>query len=77
MDNDCLGATTMRAAITDSLATENMPAGDSVWGPLRVVRLVANVATRIRMDHKHLNARVEGPRTGGDVRSQVRTRRTG
>jgi hypothetical protein len=55
-----------------------MPTGDSVWSPLSVIRLVANVATGIRVDYKHLRARVEDPHTGGGVRrSQVRTQGQG
>ena len=38
----------------DSLATENMPTCDSVWSPLAIVRLVTDVATRIRMNYEHL-----------------------
>lgn len=51
--------------MVDSLATENVPTGDNVWSSPRVIRLVANVAARIRMDYKHLRARVEDPYTGG------------
>ena len=54
--------------MADSLATENMSTGDSVWSPPSVVRLVADVATRIRMNHKHLRARVEDAYTDGGGR---------
>ena len=68
----------MGVTTVDSLATEDMSTSDSVRSPPSIVGLVANVATRIRMDHKHVRARVEDPYTGGDVkRSQVRAQGQG
>lgn len=51
--------------MVDSLATEDMPTCDGVWNPLSVVRLVANIATRIRVYYEHFSARIEDPYTGG------------
>ena len=61
-------ATEVNTIIGDSLAAKNMPTGDGVGSPLTVVRFVADVATRIRMYHKHIRGGVEGPYTGGGVR---------
>jgi len=48
------GCEPLTGAITgDSLAAENMSTGDGVRSPFTVVRLVADVATGIRMYHKH------------------------